>query len=52
MILFCKTIKFPVEGVILRETCVKIHKKSGKFAPNGQEKMPERSKSQEKMKAI
>ena len=51
MILFCKAIKFAIEGVVLREICVKIRKKSGKLAQNGQEKMPKRAKSQEKMKA-
>ena len=52
MILFCKAIKFAVEGVIFREICVKIHKKSGKFAQNGQEKIPKNAKSQEKMIAV
>ena len=52
MILFCKAIKFAVDKVIFREICVEICKKSGKFAQNGQEKMPKRAKSQEKMKAI
>ena len=52
MILFYKAIKYAVEEIILREICVEIHKKSGKVAQNGQEKMPKRAKSQEKMKAI
>ena len=48
-ILFCKAIKFAVEEVILGKICAKICKKSGKFAQNGQEKMPKSAKSQEKM---
>ena len=51
MILFCKAIKFAVEVVVLREICVEIRIKSGKFAQNSQEKMPKRTKSQEKIKA-
>ena len=46
MILFCKAIKFALKEVILTEICVKICKKSGKFAQNGQEKKtPKRAKS-------
>ena len=49
MILFCRAIKFAVEELILREISVKIRKKPGKFGQNGQEKMPKRAKSQEKV---
>ena len=48
MILFCKAIKFAVDEVILREICVKICKKSGKFSQNGQEKIPKGQKVSKK----
>ena len=44
MVLFCKAIKIAVEEAILREICLEIRKKSGKFAQNGQEKNVEKSK--------
>ena len=52
MILFYKAIKFAIGEVIFKEICVEICKKSRKFALNDQEKMSERAKSQEKIKAI
>ena len=48
MTLFSKAIKFALKEVIWREMCVKIRKKSGKFAQNGREKTTKRAKSQEK----
>ena len=51
IILFCKAIKFAVEDSLFLEKYVpKSAKKSGKFAQSGQEKMPKRAKSQEKVR--
>ena len=54
MILFCKTIKFAVEEVILRELCHDCVSKSAKSQENlpkmVRKKMPKRAKSQEKVR--